>query len=140
MGSSQSYALDGRGQVVEKRRGLLKLEDRKKNLWFYDYGPGERTLTRRSPDGQEVKLGVLNLWEYPSMAEAPDGSIWALTTSHLIRVREVEGRLSVVEKYLVPVSSYDGLWCDQEGRVWHLHHGNGPPHAWELIRYATTAK
>jgi hypothetical protein len=103
----------------------------------------------RDAAGNETSFEVPNISKGASFAEAPDGSVWTLTDSELIRIRAEAGRLSIVERYPVNVLDADRVFCDREGRVWMVHttvpnltgmpeSRNGESAVYtELIRFAT---
>jgi hypothetical protein len=126
-----SHAYGPDGQHLASHRGRLMLEDSRGGLWFSEYRPAAHLTTRLSPDGREATLEVGT----GGMAEAPDGTVWALTGPGLIRLRADGQHLSIVERHIMPVSGGDKIWCDREGRLWHRHYEDP---AYRLIRYATT--
>jgi hypothetical protein len=133
-----SQAVGPKGSRVASHAGWLTLEDRKGGLWFNERRYPSAFVVRVAPDGKEARLEVPGLLEGASMAEAKDGTVWALTLSELIRARAEGDRLAVVERFPVPVHRYDHLWCDPGGCLWHLHHDDAEPRVRYLIRYATT--
>ncbi|HYT94752.1 MAG TPA: hypothetical protein VEL76_38905, partial [Gemmataceae bacterium] len=133
-----SVAIDADGKIAARHAGKLLLEDSRRGLWFQVASNRTTSLVRLDPAGRELRLAVPDLLESAPLAEAPDGTLWTLTTSHLVRLRAEAERLKVVERYPLRVSARDTLWCDGLGRVWHLHEpwssGRQERH---LICYAT---
>jgi len=131
--SGYSNALGPTGQLVAKHAGRLMLEDKSGGLWFVDTATaGGKRLIRLARDGSEATLARWDLGQ--SLAEAPDGSVWALTLNTLLRIAFDKGALTIVEEYpLVSGGGAGQIWCDPEGRVWHWQPGNER----SLIRYAT---
>ena len=133
----RSVAVDGEGRAVETREGRLVLQDRRGGLWFQMLTVGEWAVVRRAPDGREVRLRVPPLRGRAGMAEAPDGTAWAMTTCSLIRLRAGDDRLTVVEEYPVRAGAHAPMWCDLKGRLWCLQ-DTTQAHGRCLVRYATT--
>ncbi|MGA2256292.1 MAG: hypothetical protein ABSG53_16710, partial [Thermoguttaceae bacterium] len=134
-----SQAIDSEGTPAATHRGWLVLEDGQKGLWFRQARSGPDCIMRLDADRRDARLEVPNLTEAASFAEAPDGSVWTLTRTELIRLKAEGDRLSIVERYPASVHDSDRVWCDRDGRVWMVHTtiGEGTPFT-ELIRFATT--
>ena len=130
---SQAIGLDGK--LVAEHDGWLLLEDRFGGLWFKRTMSRDKAIVRLTPDDAEAELPLADVAENACFTEAPDGTVWTLTLSELIRVKAQNGKLSIVERYAVPVAAWDHVWCDAVGRVW-MYHGVDRPYR-ELIRFAT---
>jgi hypothetical protein len=116
-----SQAVDTQGRPGVIHEGWLMLEDSKKGLWFKPSWVGPQKIVRLDAGGHEATLEVSGIADSACLAEAPDGTIWTLTGTELIRIRAEANRLTIVERYPVPMQGSDRLWCDREGRVWMVH-------------------
>jgi len=135
MNGRDSRAIGLDGKLVAEHDGWLMLEDRFGGLWFKRTMSRDKAIVRLTPDGAEAVLPLADVAENACFAEAPDGTVWTLTLSELIRVKAHNGKLSIVERYAVPVAAWDHVWCDAAGRIWMYHGVDGPYQ--ELIRFAT---
>ena len=138
-----SQMIDPRGKSGPTHSGWLMLEDRNKGLWFKQASLRPESVARLDASGHDTTLEVPNLTNATSFAEAPDGSVWTLTHTELIRLHANANQLSITERYPTPVQDSDRVWCDREGRVWMVHTtvptgvpGQDRPYT-ELIRFAT---
>jgi hypothetical protein len=134
-----SRAIDPLGKVVASHPGWLMLEDRHRVLWFAILSEGSWSVVRRDAKGKETTLAMPTLSPLAAMAEAPDGTVWALTASELVRLKADGDQLAIVERYPVAVRRSEGVWCDGNGRIWMVHAATpavGPPHT-DLICFAT---
>lgn len=111
------------------------LEARDKALWSKEYS-GNGIFVVRLTDAGETRVEVPHLHDNASFAESPDGTVWALTSSSLIRIKADKDKLEIVEKYPLRVTYDDDIWCDRSGRVWHMYDEDANKK--QLIRYATT--
>ncbi|MCI0739170.1 MAG: hypothetical protein L0Y72_09010 [Gemmataceae bacterium] len=131
MGARHSCAIGVDGKIIAKRDGWLALEDQRQGLWFLVAGKKEPELVRLDlATGKEARLEVPHLWRTSSLAQAPDGTVWASTSSEIIRIRAGRDGLHIIERH--PVAATGQLWCDRAGRIWQWL-GN------ELVCYATRA-
>jgi len=130
--TDESYVIGPDGRPTAKHKGKLVLEDRQGGLWFWQHDREGWRAVRRGPQGGELVLDVPGLRERAALAEAPDGTMWLLTRAELIRVRLEGDRPGVVERYPMPVTNSDELWCRSDGRLWSFD-WNG-----HLVLYATT--
>jgi len=129
-----SQAIDSQGNLVATEDGWLMLEDRHKSLWFKLVGWPKKVIVRQDPSGRTASLEVPGLVDIAPFAEAPDGTVWALTSSDLIRLAADGERLSIVSAYPVAASAPGNIWCDAQGRVW-LVRGRSPS-SYELVCFA----
>ena len=139
MAQNGSEAIGPTGERVASHKGWLSLEDRQHGLWFNVRQGYRASVVRVATDGHEARLEIPDLHEHASMAQAPDGTVWALTDASLIRIRDDGQQLSVVERYRLRIGWPDHIWCDPAGRVWHLHHDPEDGTRRYLIRYATAS-
>ena len=137
--SDKSVAVTDEGRIAASHAGRVLLADRQGGLWFAEWTADRAacTLVRVAPDGTEARLGLAALSAESPLAEAPDGTAWALTATSILRVRAGE-RLEVVEEHPARVFYSDSIWCDPKGCVWHLQHTGETP-SLLLLRYATAA-
>ena len=118
-----SQAIDSRGKLVATHDGWLMLEDRRKGLWFKLAGWNEKRDRASRPQRPEASLEVPGLTDAAPFAEAPDGTVWTLTSSDLIRLAADGRHLSVVATYPMACSRSENICCDPRGRVW-VEQGN----------------
>ena len=135
MTGTKSVAVGEDGKAAASIKGWLMLEDRDGGRWFNEPSANSAFIVRVTP-ADRTRLEVPALLGLASMTEAPDGTVWALTSSSLIRVKADGEKLAVVENYPLRISYEDHIWCDRQGRVWHLHRQNSGKR--QLVRYATT--
>ena len=131
----KSVAIGPDGKEAASIRGRLMLEARDNALWSKEYS-GNGIFVVRLTDAGETRLEVPNLHENSSITESPDGTVWALTSSSLIRIKADKDKLEIVEEYPLRVTYDDDIWCDRSGRVWHMYDEDANKK--QLIRYATT--
>lgn len=98
--------------------GTKMLEDREQGRWFMlvDSSPPESAIVRHDSSGKIARLEIPGL--RGSLAEGPEGTVWAMTSQELIQLKHSEQRLDIVVRYALPDKVRDGVWCDPFGGVW----------------------
>jgi hypothetical protein len=129
---NRTHAITPQGEYALSVEGTILLADRAGGHWFTDQRSSDAWLVRRAPDERLATSDVLERhFTLESLAEAPDGTVWTLTATELLRLRAGTTTIAIVERY--PMCGGGTLWCDTAGRVWRKHGSR-------LVRYATTTK
>lgn len=128
-GEKESRVFNADGDIVDSVPGKALMEDSKGSIWYQVSQWNASAIVRRDSGGKTL-VRKLSDNAFVSIAEGIDGAYWILTMEGLEKIAVEKDAITTMERYYMPVSSWDRIWCDKEGRVWQVHNK-------QLIRYAT---
>jgi formylglycine-generating enzyme len=112
-----AVALAPDGTVVATNAYCPCLEDRQGGLWFPEFNGPRSQVMRLGLDGRGSRV---SFWAQ-RLCEAPDGTVWILTSSDLVQFSVSTSGIKVLQTLPVPRAEAGverPIACDRDGRIW----------------------